>query len=108
MFASIAITFYYSVQDLPSISERNYIHSSIHQLPLFLGTVLYLYEGIGMVLPIRNSMRNPEQFSSHFGVLNVGMFVLTALFISFGSVGYWKYGDHVKSSLSLNLPVNEW
>jgi proton-coupled amino acid transporter len=107
MFSSIAITFYYSIQDLPSISDRKLFYSELHQLPLFVGTVMYLYEGIGMVLPFKNSMKRPNEFSRTFGVLNVGMVVLTVLFLSFGCIGYWKYGEDVKPSLSLNLPIEE-
>lgn len=107
MILTIAITFYYSIQDLPSISERKLIYTETHQLPLFIGTIMYLYEGIGMVLPLRNSMKRPKEFSSSFGVLNVGMAVLTVLFLTFGCVGYWKYGEDVQPSLSLNLPIDK-
>ena len=84
------------------------VTASIHELPLFFGTAIYLFEGIGLVLPLRNSMKNPKNFSRSFGVLNVGMVFLTALFTLFGFIGYWKYGDDVKSSLTLNLPSDKW
>lgn len=108
MFTGIIITFYYATQDLPPISERKLATTSIHQLPLFFGTAIYLFEGIGLVLPLKNAMRKPKNFSKTFGVLNVGMVFLTAMFISFGFVGYWQYGENVESSMTLNLPANEW
>lgn len=108
MIAGIIITFYYATQDLPNISERKLVTSSLRQLPLFFGTVIYLFEGIGMVLPLKNAMRKPADFSKPFGVLNVGMVSLTIMFICFGFVGYWKYGEDVASSLTLNLPTDEW
>lgn len=52
-------------------------------------------------------MKRPDEFSMKFGVLNVGMVVLSVLFLSFGCIGYWKYGENVEQSLSLNLPINE-
>lgn len=82
-------------------------NTSIHQLPLFFGTAIYLFEGIGLVLPLKNAMKKPEDFSRPMGVLNVGMVILTVVFIAFGVVGYWKYGEDVESSLTLNLPAGE-
>lgn len=60
------------------------------------------------MLPLKNAMRNPKDFSSTFGILNVGMVFLTVLFTSFGIIGYWKFGKNVESSLTLNLPSDEW
>lgn len=108
MVIGIVITFYYSSQSLPNISDRKFSTSSIQQLPLFFGTAIYLFEGIGLVLPLRNAMKKPKDFSGPLGVLNVGMVFMTALFIAFGVVGYWKYGEDVESSLTLNLPTDEW
>lgn len=42
------------------------------------------------------------------GVLNVGMVFLVTLFVAMGVVGYWKYGEDVASSLTLNLPPDAW
>ncbi|KAJ9585742.1 hypothetical protein L9F63_002437, partial [Diploptera punctata] len=48
MTVGIGITMYFLVQDLPSPSTRNYF-SSISSLPLFFGTAIYCFEGIGLV-----------------------------------------------------------
>lgn len=52
-------------------------------------------------------MKEPKNFSKLFGVLNVGMVFVSGIFISFGAVGYWKYGEDTQPSLTLNLPINE-
>lgn len=108
MFTGIIITFYYSTQSLPSVSERKLIVTSLQQLPLFFGTAIYLFEGIGLVLPLKTAMRKPQNFSKPLGVLNVGMVFLVAMFVAMGVIGYWKYGDEVESSLTLNLPPGDW
>lgn len=72
MIGGIAITFYYSTADLPALKERNYI-GKLDTLPLFFGTAVYAFEGISMVLPLQNSMKNPKSFSKTCGVLNLGM-----------------------------------
>lgn len=80
---------------------------SLHSLPLFFGTVIFAFEGIALVLPLQNSMKKPHSFSKKFGVLNVGMVFVTAIYITFGAIGYWKYGENTQDSLTLNLPTNE-
>lgn len=108
MLTGIGITFYYIFQDLPDINERSLATLSWSKLPLFFGTVIYLFEGIGLVLPLKNSMKNPSNFSKPAGVLNVGVSMQTVLFICLGVFGYWQYGEAVESSLTLNLPKDEW
>jgi proton-coupled amino acid transporter len=48
MVVGISVTLYYITQELPAPSTREYIaHWST--LPLFFGTVIYAFEGIGLV-----------------------------------------------------------
>ena len=49
-------------------------------------------------------MKNPKQFSTPFGVLNVGMVIVTSLIVLTGFMGFWRFGDAVRGSLTLNLP----
>lgn len=49
-------------------------------------------------------MKNPELFDKPLGVLNIGISIVTVLFISFGFFGYLKWGENVAGSLTLNLP----
>lgn len=52
-------------------------------------------------------MKSPKSFGSRFGVLNVGMFVITLLYAAFGFFGYWKYGADSGESITLNLPKGD-
>ncbi|KAJ8946516.1 hypothetical protein NQ318_004651 [Aromia moschata] len=95
------------LQGLPSVSS---IHafSSWTQLPLYFGTAIYAFEGIGVVLPLENNMKSPQDFGGWNGVLNTGMVVVAALYTSVGFFGYLKYGDKaVLGSVTLLLPPNE-
>ncbi|XP_069701031.1 proton-coupled amino acid transporter-like protein pathetic isoform X2 [Periplaneta americana] len=106
MTVGIAVTFYFISQDLPSPSEREYV-ASWTKIPLFFGTVIYSFEGIGLVIPLQNEMKKPGQFTSAFGVLNIGMTIVSILLITMGFLGYLKYGDGVLGSLTLNLPQDD-
>jgi proton-coupled amino acid transporter len=48
MTAGIAVTLYYISQDLPAPSTREYI-APWTKIPLFFGTAIYSFEGIGLV-----------------------------------------------------------
>lgn len=59
-------------------------------LPLFFGVAVFSFEGIGMVVPIRQSMAEPEKFK---GVLRNTIISLTTLLVCFGTLSYLAYGD---------------
>ncbi|KAF9911036.1 neutral amino acid transporter [Linnemannia zychae] len=68
---------------------------------LFVGTAVFSYEGIGMVIPICSSMANPKQFPR---ALTIVLSVVCVLLVSFGSLGYAAYGDNVKTIVLDDLP----
>ncbi|XP_045622971.1 neutral amino acid uniporter 4 isoform X2 [Procambarus clarkii] len=102
----IAITFRYLLQDIPSSYDRPEF-KSWKQLPLFLGTSIYAFEGIGVVLPLERKMTNPEDFRGCNGVLNTAMVLVTCSYIAVGFFGYLKYGDAVHGSITLNIPPGD-
>lgn len=48
MIVGISVTLYYITQELPAPSTREYI-APWSRIPLFFGTVIYAFEGIGLV-----------------------------------------------------------
>uniref|UniRef100_H0VF53 Solute carrier family 36 member 3 n=1 Tax=Cavia porcellus TaxID=10141 RepID=H0VF53_CAVPO len=71
---------------------------------LFFGTTIFTFEGVGMVLPLKNQMKNPQKFSF---VLYLGMSLVIFLYICLGTLGYMKFGPDTQASITLNLP-NCW
>lgn len=106
-FSGLVFTFFYLLQDLPKSWERK-AFATWGQLPLFFGTAIYAFEGIGVVLPIENQMKHKHELRGPTGVLNTSMVVVTALYIGVAFFGYLKYGEDVQGSITLNLPVEEW
>lgn len=96
----------YVFHALPPLSERH-TFGEISEFPLFFGTTLFAIEAVGVVVALENNMKTPKSFGSKFGVLNVGMVVITLLYAFFGFVGYWKYGADSDESITLNLPSTD-
>ncbi|CAL8122208.1 unnamed protein product [Orchesella dallaii] len=110
MGTALAIIFYYIFRDpLPPLDREGIspVFTSWSQLALFLGTVLCAFEGIGMVLPLQNRMKTPQDFGGWNGVLNTTMIIVLCLYIAVGLFGYLKYGDEVAGSITLNLDQGE-
>ncbi|XP_044766732.1 proton-coupled amino acid transporter-like protein pathetic isoform X2 [Coccinella septempunctata] len=104
--AGMAITYYYLIQDLPSIESAPLV-VEVKQLPMFFGTAIFALEGIGVVMPLENNMKNPDHFIGCPGVLNIGMAFVVALYSVTGFLGFLKYGPDTMSSISLNLPQEQ-
>ncbi|KAJ3082542.1 neutral amino acid transporter, partial [Quaeritorhiza haematococci] len=69
--------------------------------PLFIGTALFAFEGICLILPIADSMKHPEKFSS---VLSLCVLVIGVIFVVIGTMGYLTFGAKVETVIFLNLP----
>lgn len=93
------------LQNLPKTNTVNG-WASWAELPLYFGTAIYAFEGIGVVLPLENNMKTPQDFGGLTGVLNTGMVIVACLYTAVGFFGYLKYGDHVAASITLNLDAN--
>lgn len=49
-------------------------------------------------------MKTPASFGGTTGVLNVGMTIITIMYVGMGFFGYVKYGENSAGSVTLNLP----
>lgn len=68
---------------------------------LFIGTAIFTFEGIGLVIPIQSGMKDPSKFPR---VLGVVMIVVTVIFVSMGALSYAAYGSATKTVIILNMP----
>lgn len=71
---------------------------------LFIGTAIFTFEGIGLIIPIQESMRRPHQFPP---VLAGVMILITVVFLSMGALSYAAYGSQTKTVVILNLPQDD-
>ncbi|QYS96711.1 Aa_trans domain-containing protein [Trichoderma simmonsii] len=69
--------------------------------PLTLGSAIFTFEGIGLILPIQSSMKKPHHFK---GLLYFVMFLITAIFTSVGALCYATFGENTKIQIISNFP----
>ncbi|KAJ2784581.1 hypothetical protein H4R18_001046 [Coemansia javaensis] len=71
------------------------------RLPLLVGTAVYSFEGVTLVIPILESQRNKQGFAR---VLTLSVVLCLVLFLCVGSLSYLTFGESVQPVVLLNLP----
>ncbi|TDH72389.1 hypothetical protein CCR75_004452 [Bremia lactucae] len=88
------------------LSYMNFDHDQIESIgvasaiPFFFGVASYCFEGVGMVLPLENSMRNKHNFQP---ILVCTVVIITTLYATFGICGYLAFGDETDAVITFNL-----
>jgi proton-coupled amino acid transporter len=68
---------------------------------LTVGSAIFTFEGIGLILPIQSSMKEPQKFER---LLFVIMFIITIIFTSIGALSYATFGDRTSVEIISNFP----
>ncbi|KAH8831544.1 transmembrane amino acid transporter protein-domain-containing protein [Flagelloscypha sp. PMI_526] len=71
--------------------------------PLFVGTAVFSFEGVGLVIPITDAMREPKRFPA---VLTGVMFFLLVLFGGAGILAYFTFGNQIQTVVLVNLDTS--
>lgn len=97
----LAYLFYYDVLTLNTQGLADIILFNKKDWTLFIGTAIFTFEGIGLIIPIQESMKQPAKFPK---VMFVVMIIITTLFTTMGAVSYAAYGSKTETVVLLNLP----
>ncbi|CAI2361779.1 unnamed protein product [Moneuplotes crassus] len=80
--------------DVRPFNQDNYL--------VFIGTAVYMFEGTGLVLPMKNASQNKNNLPK---ILCIVLFFVFLLVCVFGTVNYLIYGDEVLSHTKLITQV---
>jgi len=71
--------------------------------PIFAGSCIYAFEGIGLVLPLWTTT-SEELRPRYKAVLNETIAGLLLFYLFIGTIGYLSFGDDVSAAVSSDLP----
>lgn len=89
-----------------SVLSTQGIHESVklfnpEAYTLTIGASIFTFEGIGLILPIQSSMKEPEHFERLLGMV---MLLITCVFTSVGAMCYATFGSETKIEVIDNFP----
>ncbi|EDK37766.2 hypothetical protein PGUG_01864 [Meyerozyma guilliermondii ATCC 6260] len=71
------------------------------EFSLFIGVAIFAFEGIGLIIPIEESMIQPSHFPA---VLAKVLATVSVIMVCIASLGYMTFGAHTRTVILLNLP----
>ncbi|BGP19323.1 hypothetical protein JCM10213v2_007412 [Rhodosporidiobolus nylandii] len=74
------------------------------QFPLLIGTAVFAFEGIGLIIPVQEAMREPTKLPKVLTGVMVGTMVL---FAGSGVLAYLTFGDQIQTVVFVNLPQDD-
>ena len=91
--------------DISTIATQG-VHETVQlfnprHFTLTVGSAIFTFEGIGLLLPIQSSMKEPEKFSR---LLYIVMLIITIIFTSVGALCYLTFGSETQTEVISNFP----
>lgn len=96
--------YYYGIRIIAEEGVADIVSFNSSSWTLFIGTAIFTFEGIGLIIPIQSGMANPEKFPR---VLGSVMVVITVIFVSMGALAYAAFGSKTKTVIISNLPQDD-
>lgn len=102
ILVGLVYIWYYDIASLASRGLEPSVKLFQHSTwTLTIGSAIFTFEGIGLILPIQSSMKKPQ----HFGkLLYFVMFLITIIFTSVGALCYATFGEKTKIQVISNFP----
>ncbi|XP_034650875.1 glutamate transporter polyphemus isoform X1 [Drosophila subobscura] len=107
LYGGFTFIMYYLFSGLGSPSERLLTSTPPREWFVFFGIASFSLTAVGSMLVVEANMAHPQSYLGMFGVLNVSVFFILLSNIFFGIMGYWRFGQIVEASITLNIPQNE-
>ena len=104
IFAGLLYLGYYDVSTLANNGISDIVNFNPRDWTLFIGTAIFTFEGVGLIIPIQESMKQPSKFPSVLAGVMIG---ITAIFVVMGAMSYAAFGSATKTVILLNLPQDD-
>lgn len=106
-FILIGLGYIYSF-DIKTLANEG-IHPTVqlfnpNSFTLTIGSAIFTFEGIGLILPIQSSMQKPQHFEKLLGLV---MFLATVIFASVGVLCYATFGEDTRIEIITNFPQDD-
>ncbi|XP_017124436.1 glutamate transporter polyphemus isoform X2 [Drosophila elegans] len=106
LYAGFSLIMYYLFSGLPVINDRE-LATPPAQWIEFFAIAAFSLTAVGSMLVVEAHMAHPQSYLGIFGVLNLAVFFILLSNMFFGIMGYWRFGENVQASITLNIPKNE-
>ena len=102
IFIGLFYIWYYDISTLATSG----MHSTVqlfnpNSFTLTVGSAIFTFEGIGLILPIQSSMAEPSKFPR---LLYIVMVIITVIFTSVGALCYATFGEQTRVEIISNYP----
>ncbi|KAJ2757594.1 hypothetical protein H4S06_003108 [Coemansia sp. BCRC 34490] len=101
IMAGLAYVLAYDGFLVASAGAADIVQYNAARFPLFVGTAVFAYEGVTLVIPVIDSMKHQDQFAK---VLTAALAICLVVFVGIGALSYLAFGDSVETVILLNLP----
>ncbi|KAI0121155.1 transmembrane amino acid transporter protein-domain-containing protein [Xylariales sp. AK1849] len=98
----VGYIYYYDIATLATDG----LHESVvlfnpERYTLMIGSAIFTFEGIGLILPIQSAMAKPEKFEPLLGSI---MVIITIIYTSVGALCYATFGNNTNIEIINNYP----
>ncbi|XP_064545817.1 glutamate transporter polyphemus-like isoform X2 [Drosophila montana] len=107
IYLSLCTICYYMFRGLPNLSDNRMLPLSVLDIPIFVGIVMFATSSVGVMLAVEAKMAKPALYLGWFGILSLCAVFVCLTNMIFGFLGYWRYGDNIAASVTINLPGKE-
>ena len=104
ILAGLLYLSYYDISTLVNNGVADIANFNPRDWTLFIGTAIFTFEGVGLIIPIQESMKQPSKFPSVLAGVMIG---ITAIFVGMGAISYAAFGSATKTVILLNLPQDD-
>nr|XP_017002706.2 glutamate transporter polyphemus isoform X2 [Drosophila takahashii] len=106
LYAGFTLIMYYLFSGLPDINDRELATPPVEWIEFF-AIAAFSLTAVGSMLVVEAHMAHPQSYLGLFGVLNLAVFFILLSNMFFGIMGYWRFGEGVQASITLNIPKNQ-